>query len=56
MDFLPDGSQDGRGTGVDEQTTTPEPQPGLQGEGGIGWREGREETLAELAQQLMTAA
>lgn len=25
----------------DEQATTPEPQPGIQGEGGIGCREGR---------------
>jgi hypothetical protein len=27
----------------DEQTTPPEPQPGIQGEGGIGCREGRED-------------
>ena len=35
----------------DEQATAPEPQPGVQGEGGLGCREG-EKTLAELAQQL----
>ena len=34
----------------DEQATAPEPQPGVQGEGGVGCREGGE-TLAELAQQ-----
>ena len=34
----------------DEQATAPEPQPGVQGEGGVGCREG-EKTLAELAQQ-----
>ena len=28
---------------TDEQATTPEPQPGIQGEGGIGCREGRED-------------
>ena len=33
----------------DEQTTTPEPQPAIQGEGGIGCGEGQK-TLAELAQ------
>jgi hypothetical protein len=27
----------------DEQTTAPEPQPGIQGEGGLGCREGRED-------------
>ena len=29
--------------GQDEQATTPEPQPGVQGEGGTGRREGRED-------------
>ena len=42
---------------ANEQTTTPEPQPGFQSEGGLGCRQGREDagvkgekTLAELAQ------
>ena len=35
---------------VDDETNAPEPQPGIQGESGIGCLKG-ERTLAKLAQQ-----
>jgi transposase-like protein len=34
-----------------DEETTPEPQPGLQGEGGFGRYQEGEKTLAELAEQ-----
>ena len=44
MDFLPESGEDCRGSGETmTQTGTPEPHTGIQGEGGVGRDQGRED-------------
>jgi len=51
VEFLPDSGHVWlRIRRDDDETSTPEPQPGIQGKGGVGCPEG-EKTLVELAQQ-----